>query len=196
MKSIFTCLGVKVPQIHERKFNPLQRIAKYSEDILPRYLNGATKIILENDSFKIPSNTKLSLQPFKLDGFAIIFGPENTGNYSPPVRNECKVMILKATIGKMAETFKIFIELPGVDSNKVKITLKKTLVIVKGEKEPPYPKDFRPHQQGDECSYGSFERTFSIPDEYDTHPKSVTKVFEKGILSLEFAKFDLSVVEL
>lgn len=100
---------------------------------------------------------------------------------------------MQATIGSTPDKFKIYIELPGVDPDQIEVVPSKTSLLIKGVKETPYKQnDFIPDQQLDECVYGSFERSFNIPDEYDHN--STTVEFENGILRVELSKIKTVVI--
>lgn len=76
-------------------------------------------------------------------------------------------------------------ELPEVNKEDVKVTVENDVVTIKGERK------FEKEEKGKkyhriERSYGSFERSFSIPD--DAAPDRVTADFKEGLLQVRLAK--------
>lgn len=76
-------------------------------------------------------------------------------------------------------------ELPGVDEKDVEVTLSDNILTIKGEKRS----EREEKQNGrvfSERSYGSFQRSFSLPFEAD--PSKVTAKFDKGVLKVALPK--------
>lgn len=76
-------------------------------------------------------------------------------------------------------------ELPGVDAKDVEISLSDRTLSIRGEK-----KSERDEKDADyrltERSYGSFERTMSVPDGIDAD--KVSAAFDKGVLKVTLPK--------
>jgi HSP20 family protein len=73
-------------------------------------------------------------------------------------------------------------ELPGLEDKDVEVTLANGLLTIRGEKQ-----DTREHQTGknfvaSERRYGSFERSFRVPEDIDE--VKVTSRIENGVLTL------------
>lgn len=76
-------------------------------------------------------------------------------------------------------------ELPEVNKEDVKVTVENDVVTIKGERKfEKVEKNKKYHRI--ERSYGSFERSFSIPD--DAAPDKVTADFKEGVLQVRLAK--------
>ena len=80
---------------------------------------------------------------------------------------------------------KLVLELPGVSSQDVKISLENNTLTIRGEKrQAAEEKSERVHRY--ERSYGSFERRFSLPSTVD--PERIEAGFENGLLTVTLPK--------
>jgi HSP20 family protein len=88
----------------------------------------------------------------------------------------------------MSETkdnFVVKAELPGLDPKEVNVTVSGDILTIKGEKkQEEEEKDEHRHYM--ERFYGSFQRTFRLPDNVKTDQIEAT--FDKGILKVTFPK--------
>jgi HSP20 family protein len=76
-------------------------------------------------------------------------------------------------------------EIPGVKKEDVKVTLQDGILTMQGErKQEKEEKSKKFHRV--ECSYGSFMRSFRIPDDADEN--SVKAEFKDGMLNVTLAK--------
>ena len=83
------------------------------------------------------------------------------------------------------ESLKIVAELPGLKPEDVKITLENSTLTLRGEKKQvAEEKTERVHRY--ERSYGSFERSFSLPNTVDV--EKVEAGFENGVLTITLPK--------
>jgi HSP20 family protein len=83
------------------------------------------------------------------------------------------------------ESLKIVAELPGLKPEDVKITLENSTLTLRGEKKQvAEEKTERVHRY--ERSYGSFERSFSLPNTVDA--EKVAAAFENGVLTVTLPK--------
>ena len=83
------------------------------------------------------------------------------------------------------EAVKIVAEVPGVRPEDVKISLENNLLTIRGEKkQQAEEKNERVHRY--ERSYGTFERTFSLPTTVD--PDRIVADYEHGILTVSIPK--------
>jgi HSP20 family protein len=78
-------------------------------------------------------------------------------------------------------------ELPGMNKDDVKITLENNLLTIRGEKKNEYEKKEGNYHQV-ERSYGSFERTFTIPGSVKAN--DIDAQYKDGILSLMLPKME------
>jgi len=85
------------------------------------------------------------------------------------------------------ESLKIVAELPGLKPEDVKITLENSMLTIRGEKKQvAEEKSERVHRY--ERSYGSFERSFSLPNTVDA--ERVQAQFENGVLTITLPKVE------
>jgi HSP20 family protein len=83
------------------------------------------------------------------------------------------------------DAVKIVAEVPGVRPEDVKLSLENNLLTIRGEKrQQAEEKSERVHRY--ERSYGSFERTFSLPTTVD--PEKIVANYEQGILTVVIPK--------
>jgi HSP20 family protein len=76
-------------------------------------------------------------------------------------------------------------EIPGVKKEDVKVTIQDGMLTIQGErKQEKEEKSKKFHRI--ECSYGSFERSFRVPDDADEN--SVKAEFKDGMLNVTLAK--------
>jgi len=83
------------------------------------------------------------------------------------------------------ESLKIVAELPGLKPEDVKITMENNTLTLRGEKKQvAEEKNERVHRY--ERSYGSFERSFSLPNTVDAEKAAAS--FENGVLTITLPK--------
>src|SRR4051812_9664214 len=83
------------------------------------------------------------------------------------------------------DAVKIVAEVPGVRPEDVKISLENNLLTVRGEKKQQAEETSeRVHRY--ERSYGTFERTFSLPTTVD--PERIDATYANGILTVTIPK--------
>lgn len=83
------------------------------------------------------------------------------------------------------DAVKIVAEVPGMKPEDVKISLENNLLTIRGEKkQDAEERAERVHHY--ERSYGSFERTFSLPNSVD--PETISAAYVNGILTVTIPK--------
>ncbi len=103
--------------------------------------------------------------------------PANAGkyeNWSP-----------KVNIAETDQEIQVTAELPGVDQKDVDVTLDDGVLTIRGEKKEEKEakeKDFHRY----ECSYGSFQRSFTLPREVEM--EKVDANFKNGVLTVKLPK--------
>jgi HSP20 family protein len=76
-------------------------------------------------------------------------------------------------------------ELPGVDPNNVEIRVEETTLYLKGERR--FEKDVKEvHHHLIERAYGTFQRTFILPNSVDAN--NVVAEYKNGLLTLTLPK--------
>jgi HSP20 family protein len=93
----------------------------------------------------------------------------------------------RADVSENNEAYVIKVELPGVNKNDVKITLCENVLTIKGEKkQEKEEKDHNFHRI--ERSYGSFERSFSLPS--GVKGDKIDAAYRDGILTITLPKVE------
>lgn len=82
------------------------------------------------------------------------------------------------------EEYKIVLDLPGLNKRQVKITLKKRVLTVNGERELFLEDDEKLIRS--ERKQGAFSRAFALPNYADE--KTVKAEFKQGVLSISLKK--------
>jgi HSP20 family protein len=105
-----------------------------------------------------------------------------------PFRGVASQVGMKTPVVNVAETdkeFEITAELPGISEKDVDVTLADGVLTVKGEKrEEKEDKDKNYYLA--ERSYGSFQRSFRLPDNADQD--KISAAVAKGVLTVTIAK--------
>jgi HSP20 family protein len=88
-------------------------------------------------------------------------------------------------VAEKGNAYEITAELPGIDEKNVEVKLANGMLTIKGEK-----KEDKEEKQKDyyvsERRYGSFQRSFRIPDGVDV--EKIEANFQKGVLMLILPK--------
>jgi HSP20 family protein len=83
------------------------------------------------------------------------------------------------------EAYEITAELPGVEEKDVSVTLDNGIITITGEKRAEKKEDVK-GQHISERHFGSFQRSFSLPDDADD--KSTSAQFNKGVLKVSIGR--------
>jgi HSP20 family protein len=88
-------------------------------------------------------------------------------------------------VSETDKAYEITAELPGMDEKNVEVKVANGILTIKGEKQ-----DEKEEKQKDyyrrERSFGSFERSFQVPDDVDGD--KIEASFKKGVLSVTLPK--------
>ena len=82
-------------------------------------------------------------------------------------------------------SYKLEIEMPGMDEKDIKVSLKDNLLTIHGEKSTSR-KDERQNYIAREINYGRYERSITLPQASDSD--KVTASFKKGMLWITIPK--------
>lgn len=82
------------------------------------------------------------------------------------------------------EEFQISADLPGVEKKDVKLSVENGVLLISGRREQEEEKGKRHHKI--ERAYGSFARSFTMPDVVDE--QKVTAEFKNGVLTVRLPK--------
>jgi len=83
------------------------------------------------------------------------------------------------------ESITLTAELPGMDEKDIEISLTKDVLTIKGEKKSEQEEKSKDSYYM-ERSFGSFQRTFPIPEDVNT--EKADAVFKKGVLHITLPK--------
>jgi HSP20 family protein len=83
------------------------------------------------------------------------------------------------------DAYEITTELPGLDEKNIEVKLANGVLSIKGEKQEEKEEKQKDYYRR-ERSFGSFERSFQIPEGVDTD--KIAASFKNGILSVTLPK--------
>lgn len=93
----------------------------------------------------------------------------------------------KVNVGETDKAFEVTAELPGLDEKNIEVVVADGVLTIKGEKkEEKEQKDEKKNYHLIERSYGSFRRSFVLPD--NVRDDGVTADFAKGVLTVVIPK--------
>lgn len=90
-----------------------------------------------------------------------------------------------ANIKERANDFKIDLAAPGMDKKDFQIEVEDNLLVVSGERKEEV-KEESERMTRKEFHYGSFKRSFSLPESANT--ENISASYKDGVLSLTIAK--------
>jgi len=90
-------------------------------------------------------------------------------------------MAPKVEVLEDKKAYEISAELPGVEEKDVKLTLQNDVLTVSGEKKSEREEKEEGYQVS-ERSYGSFRRSFRLPD--DVNADKISAKFDKGVMTI------------
>ncbi|WP_429925684.1 Hsp20/alpha crystallin family protein (plasmid) [Agrobacterium vitis] len=83
------------------------------------------------------------------------------------------------------DAFEVTVEVPGLDEKNIEVKLSNGFLTIRGEKQEE-KEDKQKEYHVSERRYGSFQRTFQLPEGVDAD--KVEAAFEKGILKVKLPK--------
>jgi HSP20 family protein len=118
---------------------------------------------------------------FGLPSFRRMFDTEPTGHIESPFSFGAPAVDVTEDDG----AYKITAELPGLDEKNVEVVVSGDMLTLKGEKH--YEKDEKgKNRHVSERAYGSFQRTFALPDGIDRD--KIAADLTKGVLTISLPK--------
>jgi len=88
-------------------------------------------------------------------------------------------------VSETDKTYEINAELPGLDEKDIAVTVSDTMITVKGEKRDER-EEKKKHYHMQERHFGSFQRSFRLPEDVDAG--KIGADFSKGVLKLTLPK--------
>lgn len=153
----------------------------------------ATKLPIKTDAKATTAPTSAAWHPFEdlhreVDRLFEDFG---RGSWFRPLRS-IEPALQRAIWGTPAvdivekeSAFELAAELPGMDASNIEVTLRNGNVVLKGEKQEEKEEKTKDYFLK-ERQYGSFERSFAVPDGVDT--ARITAEFKNGVLKVMLPK--------
>ncbi|HLH49508.1 MAG TPA: Hsp20/alpha crystallin family protein [Roseiarcus sp.] len=88
-------------------------------------------------------------------------------------------------VAEKEKAFEVTAELPGIDQNNVEVKLANDVLTIKGEKKQETEEKKKNYYMS-ERRYGSFERSFQVPEGVDQD--KIEASFNKGVLTVTLPK--------
>ena len=92
----------------------------------------------------------------------------------------------KTDIASKDDEYVVTIEIPGVSPDEVKLEINDNVLILKGEKKNEYSENEKDKQHVAERVYGSFERSFTLPE--DIVAENISAIQKDGILTIKIPR--------
>jgi HSP20 family protein len=105
---------------------------------------------------------------------------------APVRRSEATYAAMPAVdVSETEKAYEITAELPGMDEKNVEVKVANGILTIKGEKQEEKEEKKKDYYRR-ERSFGSFERSFQVPEEVDAD--KIEASFKKGVLSVMLPK--------
>jgi HSP20 family protein len=112
---------------------------------------------------------------------------EDFSRRSPLAALGSEMLAPKVDVAESKDAIDLTVELPGVDEKDVDVTLADGMLTIRGEKKSERDeKNQNKNWHVVERSYGSFNRTISLP--FDPDPANVEAKVDKGVLHIHLPK--------
>lgn len=100
-------------------------------------------------------------------------------------KSEGRTLVPRVDIREIGDTIVLTAEIPGVDRDGLKIEVKNGVLTLQGEKHREKSKEQNGYYRS-ERAYGSFYRSFSVPDDVDGD--AIEASYKDGVLTLSLPK--------
>lgn len=94
-------------------------------------------------------------------------------------------LVPSAEVTEENKSYRISAELPGVDEKDISLTLQDHMLTISGEKKSERKEETKDHHLS-ERRYGSFQRSFRVPDDVDED--RISAAFDKGVMTIVLPK--------
>jgi HSP20 family protein len=90
-------------------------------------------------------------------------------------------------VSEESESYRVRVEIPGVSTDKIEVSILGNVLTIKGTKPPPVKReDEEVRQLRSECRFGSFSRKYELPG--PAGEEGVTAVCKNGVLEVTIPK--------
>lgn len=110
--------------------------------------------------------------------------------FNDAVRSRRDSFVPSIDISETEDQFVITAELPGMDKDDIDINLENKRLTISGERSIKKEEDGKKFHRV-ETQYGSFERSFQLPDNVDE--ESISATYENGMLDISIDKNEQEV---
>lgn len=161
-------------------------------------VENVTKVPVRQEKIEKPSSTPQVLQPFESlrDEIDRLFDDFGRGLWQPfrrpffpaaPLfRSQLKWPAMPVVdVVESEKAYEISAELPGMDEKNIEVKVADGVLTIKGEKREETEKKEKDYFL-QERSFGSFERSFEVPDSVEVD--KIAASFKKGVLTLTLPK--------
>lgn len=93
-------------------------------------------------------------------------------------------------ISESENNYHMSVDLPGMRKEDIKVEMKENVLVVSGERKQEYNTGDQRTTHYAEKRYGSFTRSFSLPN--TANPEKIEAKFENGVLNLTIPKVEAS----
>ena len=162
---------------------------------------NATKVPVKQEKIEKPSSTLQTWQPFEglRDEIDRLFDDFGRGMWqpfrrslfpmAPSFRRQVKWPTMPAVdVVESEKAYEITAELPGMDEKNIEVKVADGVLTIKGEKREETEKKEKKEKDYylQERSFGSFERSFEVPESVEVD--KIEASFKKGVLMLTLPK--------
>jgi HSP20 family protein len=120
------------------------------------------------------------------DDFSSGFWRGSLFDMAPSRRAEATFRTMPAVdVSETDKAYEITAELPGLDEKNIEVKLANGVLSIKGEKQEEKEEKEKDYYRR-ERSFGSFERSFQVPD--DVEEDKIAASFKNGVLSVTLPK--------
>lgn len=102
------------------------------------------------------------------------------------IRSVATGTLPQINVGRTPQSVEVYAFAPGLDANKIEVTLDRGVLRLVGERVPPASGSERQRFYARERATGRFDRTVALPDDVD--PDQVKANYRDGVLQVSIAR--------
>lgn len=102
------------------------------------------------------------------------------------IRSVATGTLPQINVGRTPQSVEVYAFAPGLDANKIEVTLDRGVLRLVGERLPPASGSERQRVYARERATGRFDRTVALPDDVD--PDHVKASYRDGVLQVSIAR--------
>jgi len=102
------------------------------------------------------------------------------------IRSVATGTLPQINVGRTPQSVEVYAFAPGLDANKIEVTLDRGVLCLVGERVPPASGSERQRFYARERATGRFDRTVALPDDVD--PDQVKASYRDGVLQVSIAR--------